>query len=394
MLIISGKSGRSRGRALRSGLAAALLATASVLATGTPAHAAIPTQLPAPDSHGITSTWQQIDINNDGQPDMGQANMTTAQIMRPGSHTPTVRVRIWLPPGYQDTGTPYPVMYLLHGGDGRYSDWSDPAKGALLTQVAGTGFNGIIVMPEGGRAGWYQDWAGNTRGGFRPGWETFHTQQLVPWVDANFNTVADRSGRIVAGVSMGGYGALKYAVRRDDLFSTVAAFSGGTNIKPPDSQDTIDQSLYVFGAAVEDEGAPFDLTSPTWWDHQLPATFLEERLPLVFGPTSGWSEHNPRSRVADYQDYEGKLYLYVGTAETEMLAINRHFHNALIRDVQIDHNYCEGSGAHDWAPWRQGFKHFLQRMAGTTTNACPSDAGWQHVPGIAPDVVAEQDEWV
>ena len=105
-----------------------------------------------------------------------------------------------------------------------------PQRTPRRHSVAGTlpGFDGIVVMPAGGRAGWYSDWPGRTDGNFAPLWETFHVHQLVPWVDANFNTSGTRSGRAVAGLSMGGYGALRYAGRHPHLFSAVGAFSAGT----------------------------------------------------------------------------------------------------------------------------------------------------------------------
>jgi len=85
-------------------------------------------------------------------------------------------------------------------------------------------------MPEAGIAGFYNDWHGPADGGFTPKWETFHLSQVLPWIDASFNTVKNKSGRAVAGLSMGGFGALKYAADRPDLFSAVGAFSPGTDI--------------------------------------------------------------------------------------------------------------------------------------------------------------------
>src|SRR5690606_27402706 len=112
-------------------------------------------------------------------------------------------VRIHLPEGYDpDRAQGYPVLYLLHGGGGKWSDWSEFNTGNLPDAIEASGYPGIVVMPDGGRSGWYRNWASDTRGGFRPLWEDFHVDQLVPWVDANFNTVPDRSGRAIAGLSM------------------------------------------------------------------------------------------------------------------------------------------------------------------------------------------------
>ncbi|WP_103944085.1 alpha/beta hydrolase [Thermomonospora echinospora] len=378
------KSRWLRGRMLRSALAVVVVAAVAVLVPGTPALAAVPASIPYPNSNGIASVWDPVDTNGDGTDDMGQADMVTAQIHKPGSFTPTVRVRVWFPAGYSSTGAGHRVLYLLHGGNGQFSDWSDPSGGNLAARIQNLGFDGLIVQPEGGRAGWYQDWAGNTNGGFRPGWETFHIQQLIPWIDQNFNTDASRAGRMVAGLSMGGYGALKYAVRHPDLFSTVASFSGGTTIHGETAMNTIDQSLYVLGASIQGEGYPGDVLGQTWWDHQLPATWKEERLPLVFGPTSGWNAYDPQARAAEYDDFANHLFLYAGTGEPDILTFNNDFH-AKLKDPDgptgplgtIPHRYCRGTGGHDWTSWSTSFEHFLSTLVSSSTPTCP--AGWTNV---------------
>ncbi|MEY9933798.1 S-formylglutathione hydrolase FrmB [Catenulispora sp. GP43] len=130
---------------------------------------------------------------------------TAIFVPAPAGSAPTIHpvaeplvTRIWLPAGY-DPGraTGYQSLYLLHGGNGGYTDWAD--DGHLVQNTAGSPFHGIYVMPAGGLSGWYSDWTGHTDGFFAPECETFHTGQLVPWIDANFHTIADRSARAVAG---------------------------------------------------------------------------------------------------------------------------------------------------------------------------------------------------
>src|SRR5690606_6712648 len=237
----------------RTGLATVLgllvAATTLVAAPGEPAGAAPPT-LPAPNSHGLTVVSGPTAVP--GKPNQYDITVRTAAVFTPRG-TPTtpsdvsvpVKVRVLLPAGYDpDRAQPYDVLYLLHGGGGTYADWS------TWGDVAGNlpGFDGIVVMPEGGRAGWYSDWPGRTAGNFAPLWETFHVHQLVPWVDANFNTSGTRSGRAVAGLSMGGYGALRYAGRHPHLFSAVGAFSAGTDINPPGARKIISDSMWQAGA--------------------------------------------------------------------------------------------------------------------------------------------------
>src|SRR5690606_13533030 len=185
------------------------------------------------------------------------AEMRTDAIMVPrGPTTPAdvsipVKVRFFIPDDYDpDRAEPYDVLYLLHGGAGTWEDWSTSGRLVDTLAQAEHRFEGIVVMPEGGRSGWYTDWPGRTDGNFAPQWETFHIDQLVPWVDANFNTSGTREGRIIAGLSMGGYGALRYAARHPDLFSAVGAFSAGTDMTEPGAQAIISDSMWQCGACV------------------------------------------------------------------------------------------------------------------------------------------------
>ncbi|MHA6761937.1 alpha/beta hydrolase [Streptacidiphilus sp. PAMC 29251] len=157
---------------------------------------------------------------------------------------------ILLPPGYTPTrAAGYDSLYLLHGGGGTYQDWvrqsatavdlpgatsvpSSSTKTGMLDVIGRSAnpYQGVIVMPEAGISGLYTDWKGTTDGGFAPKWETYHLNELLPWIDAHFDTVSNRSARAVAGFSLGGFGALKYAADRPDLFGAVGAFSPGTDL--------------------------------------------------------------------------------------------------------------------------------------------------------------------
>jgi S-formylglutathione hydrolase FrmB len=64
----------------------------------------------------------------------------------------------------------------------------------------------------------------------RPEWESYHGGELVPWVDAHFRTIAARRGRAIAGLSMGGYGALTYTARHPGTFAAAASYSGALEI--------------------------------------------------------------------------------------------------------------------------------------------------------------------
>ena len=87
----------------------------------------------------------------------------------------------------------------------------------------------IVVMPDGGHAGWYSNPVSSFVG--PRNWETFHIAQLLPWIEANFRTFAEYDGRAVGGFSMGGFGALKYAAKYYGHFASVSAHSGPASLR-------------------------------------------------------------------------------------------------------------------------------------------------------------------
>jgi S-formylglutathione hydrolase FrmB len=111
-------------------------------------------------------------------------------------------LRILLPADYHShPGRHYPVLYLLHGTTGGAADWTTLGQAEQTT----AGLQLIVVMPDialnedGG--GWCTNWVGDGN----PAWETLHIYQLLPWIDGNLRTIANRRGRAIAGLSQGGF---------------------------------------------------------------------------------------------------------------------------------------------------------------------------------------------
>jgi diacylglycerol O-acyltransferase / trehalose O-mycolyltransferase len=125
-----------------------------------------------------------------------------------------VPVRLLLPEGFADEpDRTWPVLYLLHGCCDDYRGWSEYTDVEELT--AGTDL--LVVMPDGGRAGFYSDWVEG------PQWETFHLTELRALLEDEYRAGDQRA---IVGLSMGGLGALGYAARNPDLFAYVGSFSG------------------------------------------------------------------------------------------------------------------------------------------------------------------------
>jgi S-formylglutathione hydrolase FrmB len=197
----------------------------------------------------------------------------------PALATPT-RVRVLLPAGYRKSKARYPVLYLLPGAGQNYGTWTNEGEVAALTRRARL----IVVMPDGGAAGFYSDWFNGGAGG-QPMWETYHVGQLIPWVDSRFRTRTKRSGRAVAGVSMGGFGALSYTARHPELFSAAASFSGTV-----------------------------DVTDPSYVPVAEAAARTADGEPAIWGPYASeeqrWREHNPLD-LADRLS-GARVYLFTG----------------------------------------------------------------------------------
>ncbi|HEY0081248.1 MAG TPA: alpha/beta hydrolase-fold protein, partial [Pyrinomonadaceae bacterium] len=137
-----------------------------------------------------------------------------------------------LPPLYdapESRALRYPVIYLLHGLGGRASDWVSE-RAHLAAHAAQYRF--IIVTPE-GEDSWYTDSAMDATRKF----ETYIIEELIPDVDNRFRTFKTRDARAVAGLSMGGYGALKFGVKYPQTFTLAASLSGAFGAPSWDAND-------------------------------------------------------------------------------------------------------------------------------------------------------------
>src|SRR5262245_52921932 len=140
---------------------------------------------------------------------------------------PDSTVRLLLPEGYRGSRTRYPVLYLLHGAGDTFATWTERTDVQEFTAALPL----IVVMPDAGHdlnAGFYSDWVDGSRQ-----WETFHTQVLRRYIDGHFRTLPRRNHRAVAGLSMGGFGAMSYAARHRRLFRAAASFSGAVDTLYP-----------------------------------------------------------------------------------------------------------------------------------------------------------------
>ena len=127
-------------------------------------------------------------------------------------------------PDSYEVGDAFPVVYLLHGYSDSYKAWTDKTDVEVLSDL----YNIVIVTPDGGYDSWYFDspFVADYQ------YETFVSSELVNYIDSNFKTKKDRSGRAITGLSMGGHGALHTAIKHQDVFGSAGSTSGGVDFRP------------------------------------------------------------------------------------------------------------------------------------------------------------------
>lgn len=132
----------------------------------------------------------------------------------------TATVRLLTPDGWgqRRPGQSWPTFWLLAGCCGDYTAWTSLTDVASLPGLRHT----LVVMPEGGNIGWYSDWWNHGQRD-TPAWETFHLTELRQIVERGYGAGPHR---VVAGLSMGGFGALSYAARHPGMFRAAASYSG------------------------------------------------------------------------------------------------------------------------------------------------------------------------
>lgn len=131
-------------------------------------------------------------------------------------------------PADYSTSKKYPTLYLLHGAGGRYSDWVLQTPDKETVKNLADHFGMMVVCPDGGITSWYFDSPEDKTYQY----ETYVSSELVSYIDKNYATISDRTGRAITGLSMGGHGALYLAFRHQDIYGACGSMSGGVDLRP------------------------------------------------------------------------------------------------------------------------------------------------------------------
>lgn len=225
--------------------------------------------------------------------------------------------------GDVSAGARYPVLYLLHGLSDDHTIWM---RRTSIERYAAAK-NLAVVMPAAGRS-FYQDMASGAK------YWTYISEELPALMQSFFPIATAREQNFAAGLSMGGYGALRLALGKPRQFAAAAALSGALDVAricreagKPGSRLQRAEVEAVFGRELKAEGTAADLWA------------LSQKL-----ATS--SEAKP------------KLFLACG-AEDVLLAENRAFHKHL-DGIHYEHAYSEGPGDHEWGYWDAQIQRVLE----------------------------------
>ena len=230
--------------------------------------------------------------------------------------------RVILPKDYNAKAeVRYPVIYLLHGLTGHYTNWTDKTRVAEYS----LGHQFIIVTPEGDN-GWYTDSVAKATDKY----ESYIMQELIPEIDTKFRTLADRDHRMMAGLSMGGYGGIKFGLKYPDKFSLVGSFSG------------------ALGAAAFTEKN---------------AGNIGKGIDGIYGPDG--SETRKANdifgivKALPADKIKALPYVYLSCGSEDFLFQNNRDFDSLLIEKKVPHEYREHPGIHDWVFWDDQIREFL-----------------------------------
>jgi S-formylglutathione hydrolase FrmB len=245
-----------------------------------------------------------------------------------------VRFTIYLPPDYDSSDRYYPVVYLLHGYSDNDTGWLQFGE---ANRIADEGIaNGtippmILVMPDGGVSFYINNFDGSVP------YEDFFIKEFIPQIESSYRIRAERQYRGIAGLSMGGFGALVHAMRHPDLFVACAAFSAGVRT----DDEVVEQS------------------EQRWTQVYAP----------VYGPgrkgkdriTEHFQSYNPLHMVREGSPDRFKdVRFYIDCGDDDALSKANCALHIVLTDLKIAHEFRVRDGGHTWSYWRSGLPDGLK----------------------------------
>lgn len=235
----------------------------------------------------------------------------------------TYKAAVVLPNSYAKGKTAYPVLYLLHGAYGHFSDWLSKTPDKNTVKNLADQYNIIIVMPEGETFSFYLDSPVNKGSQF----ETYITSEVIQKIDKTYRTINDKKGRVISGLSMGGHGALYLSAKHPELFCAAGSMSGAVDMGTMLNRDSADQVIKL--------------------------------IQPVFGDQSNNPDLYAQNAVIGMVDKikANKLAMIIDCGVDDFLIeANRELHRRLVYS-KTAHDYTERPGAHTWEYWENSLPY-------------------------------------
>ena len=235
----------------------------------------------------------------------------------------TYKAAVVLPNSYAKGKAVYPVLYLLHGAYGHFSDWLSSTPDKTTVKNLADQYNIIIVMPEGETFSFYLDSPVNKGSQF----ETYITKEVIQKIDKTYRTVSDKKGRVIAGLSMGGHGALYLSARHPELFCAAGSMSGAVDMGTMLGREPNDQVIKLMQPVFGDQS-----TNQNLYDQNAVIGMIDKIK-------------------------ANKLALIVDCGVDDFLIEpNRELHRRLVYN-KVSHEYTERPGAHTWEYWENALPY-------------------------------------
>ena len=242
------------------------------------------------------------------------AHVDTIQVFSP-SMNKNIKTCVIVPDNYKKSKKKFPVVYLLHGYSGNYATWVKSFK-EVSQQVDRYGF--IAIGVDGNYSSWYFDSPIDPT--FK--YETYIIDELVPFIDKKYKTIASREGRAISGLSMGGHGSLYLSLKHQDVFGAAGSMSGGVDIRPFSEK----------------------------WD-------IKNRLGAITDFPENWEKNTVVNLIELNQNNNLKLIIDCGVDDF-FIDVNRELHQKMLA-LKIDHDYIERPGKHNIDYWENSLKFQL-----------------------------------
>jgi S-formylglutathione hydrolase FrmB len=275
--------------------------------------------------------------------------------------SPDRKATVYLPPSYADQNRRFPVVYLLHGYGGE--DDTFTTRLARLQESgdrlgAAQGFSDVIVVTPNA----YTLHKGSMYSSSPAigDWERFVAEDLVAYMDSHYRTLADRTSRGIAGHSMGGYGALRIAMKRPDVFFSLYVMSACclvADTTPNAERMAAAEAIKTREQAVEAAKQPgfgpsVILAQAAAWSANPKNAPLFFDLPMRNGKPqpdviARWAANAPVGMLEQHAKALDQFYaiaIDIGTEDT-LIGANRELHAAMTR-LRIPHAYEEYAGDH------------------------------------------------